>query len=175
MSTRYVSRRTYCILSFHIVLETLNESSTLVEKASVQGFRSFWRGGKWAASTYYTDGAIYNPASNSWTKINSTGAPSPCMLASVIWTGREMIVWGGDYSGYIERGDGAHYDPYTDTWTPTAASNALSPRYWHEVVWTGSEMTLWGGKEADSTGADYNFGDGKKYRCIPCFPFRLST
>jgi len=47
---------------------------------------------------YPNDGGRYNPAGNSWTAVSITGAPSARSYHTVVWTGREMIVWGG-YDG----------------------------------------------------------------------------
>ncbi len=67
-------------------------------------------------------------------------------MASV-WTGREMIVWGGDSpDGFFS--DGAAYDPTTDTWRLLAAS-PLSARNAPAAVWTGDEVLLWGGHGDD--------------------------
>lgn len=64
---------------------------------------------------------------------------------TAVWTGTEMIVWGG-YSGYS---DGAAYNLSTDTWrTLPAVTSTISGfygRYLHTAVWTGSKMIVWGG------------------------------
>ena len=61
---------------------------------------------------------------------------------TAVWTGSEMIVWGGVTPAQqpFERQDGARYDPATDTWSPLSLVNAPSPRYYHTAVWTGAEM-----------------------------------
>ena len=61
-----------------------------------------------------------------------------------MWTGSEMIVWGGmPIYGYLN--NGGRYDPATDSWTPTSTTNAPDARYSHTAVWTGNEMIVWGG------------------------------
>lgn len=72
-------------------------------------------------------------------------------MASV-WTGTEMLLWGGD--GHRQHDDGAAYDPRRASWRllphgPLAARNAPA------AVWTGKEMLLWGG---NATGNDYADG-----------------
>ena len=42
------------------------------------------------------DGGRYNPAANSWTAVSTTGAPAARDYHTAVWTGSEMIVWGGD-------------------------------------------------------------------------------
>jgi hypothetical protein len=65
---------------------------------------------------------------------------------SVIWTGEEVIVWGGEAgSDQISTfADGAAFDPAADTWRVIAAS-PLSPRTSHVAAWTGDEMLVVGG------------------------------
>ena len=94
------------------------------------------------------DGARYNPATNTWTAIPSTlaNAPAERFRHTAIWSGSQMIVWGGTgVSGYLD--DGARYDPATNTWTaiPNTLSNNPTARYGHTAVWTGTEMILWSG------------------------------
>ena len=61
-----------------------------------------------------------------------------------MWTGSEMIVWGGRMvSAYLNTG--GRYNPSTDSWTATTTTNAPAARYGHTAVWTGSEMIVWGG------------------------------
>ena len=61
-----------------------------------------------------------------------------------MWTGSEMIVWGGyGNSGYLNTG--GRYDPVTDSWTATSTINAPTGRWLHTAVWTGSQMIVWGG------------------------------
>src|SRR5262249_26086804 len=62
---------------------------------------------------------------------------------TAVWTGSEMIVWGGSNAPFLNTG--GRYNPATDTWTATTTANAPSPRQFHTAVWTGSEMIVWGG------------------------------
>ncbi len=54
---------------------------------------------------------------------------------STVWTGKELIVWGGwaDEHGDRRFDDGAAYNPSTDTWR-TIASAPLSPRHEHAAA-----------------------------------------
>ena len=49
-------------------------------------------------------GARYDPATDSWTPISIVGAPSPRRSHSAVWTGQQMIVWGGYYFGALAGG-----------------------------------------------------------------------
>jgi hypothetical protein len=40
-------------------------------------------------------GKRYNPATDSWTNMTTTGVPGARLLHTAVWTGTEMIVWGG--------------------------------------------------------------------------------
>jgi N-acetylneuraminic acid mutarotase len=112
----------------------------------------------------YTLPAISTPSvgcvDDTWTPSSLTDAPSPRELHTAVWTGSEMIVWGGfDGSSYFNTG--GRYNPTTDSWTATSTTNAPTGRKNHTAVWTGSEMIVWSG---------YTFGsylnDGGKYNPI---------
>ncbi len=90
---------------------------------------------------YFADGARYDPATNRWTPLNSSGAPTARSNHTAIWDGTEMIVFGG-YDGSNYLGDGGRYDPATDSWTALATTNAPAPRSNHSAVWTGTEMIV---------------------------------
>src|SRR5439155_19044196 len=67
-------------------------------------------------------------------------------LHSAVWTGTEMIVWGG-FEGLF--GDsvvntGARYNPSSDSWIVISTNGAPTPRAAHSAVWTGNEMIIWG-------------------------------
>src|SRR6266498_3312983 len=88
--------------------------------------------------------------------VDDTWRPSPIDGRSrhtAVWTGSEMIVWGGGTN------TGGRYNPATDSWLATTTANAPSARSGHTAVWTGSEMIVWGGL-GDSgylnTGGRYN-------------------
>lgn len=107
-------------------------------------------------------GARYDPATDTWTPITTTGAPSARYDAAAVWTGTEMIVWGGNgatSSTSQPLDTGARYNPVTNTWTPISTSGAPGARYAHTAVWTGKEMIVWGGLEASGnteTGGRYD-------------------
>lgn len=75
-----------------------------------------------------------------------TGPLVPRFFASGVWTGQEVIVWGGaDPPGDRLLSDGAAYDPATDRWR-VIADGPLTEREAHLAAWTGSEMLIWGGR-----------------------------
>jgi len=113
-------------------------------------------------STYLTTGGRYNPVSDSWLTTSLVGVPPlPRESPSAVWTGREMVVWGGMNSstiGYLDTG--GRYDPSADTWSATSIVNAPAARGGHTTVWTGSEMIVWGGTLALNSGGRYSLGLG---------------
>jgi N-acetylneuraminic acid mutarotase len=94
-------------------------------------------------------GYRYNPATDTWSRISAAGAPIARFRHTAVWTGTEMIVWGGfiSYIGAINTG--GRYNPTTDSWSPTSVgSNVSVPRYNHVAVWTGSQMIIYGGQSS---------------------------
>lgn len=104
-------------------------------------------GGSIAKPTFLGDGARYNPTTNTWSMLPTAHEPSPRFGESAVWTGQELIIWGGRQLGTSgELGDGARYNPATNTWTPIPPTNALGPRWGATAVWTGKYMLIWGGE-----------------------------
>ena len=99
----------------------------------------------------------YNPGTDSWTATSTTNAPVGRTQHTAIWSGSEMIIWGGqNFNGYLN--NGARYNPVTNSWTASSTTNAPGVRYSHTTVWTGSEMIVWGGWNGNAlnTGGRYN-------------------
>ncbi|KOX12480.1 hypothetical protein [Nocardiopsis sp. NRRL B-16309] len=71
---------------------------------------------------------------------------------SVVWTGDEVIVWGGRAGD--ELADGAAYDPHADTWRTIATPSGFTSRYGHTAVWTGEEMLVTQGRNAAGAESD---------------------
>jgi len=47
-------------------------------------------------------GGRYNPGTDSWTATSTTNAPEGRVYHTAVWTGSEMIVWGGtDFINYF--------------------------------------------------------------------------
>ena len=114
-------------------------------------------------------GARFNPLTGRWYPISSANAPTPRWGHGAVWTGREMIVWGGE--GSLDNGyrlstlnTGGRYDPVTDTWRSLDAASAPLARSGHSMVWTGNEALIFGGRTNiyDSTGR-YTVNSGVRY------------
>jgi len=80
-----------------------------------------------------------------WGATSVTGAvPAARYYHTAVWTGTEMIVWGGFTGSYLNTG--GRYNPATNAWTATSTgTNCPAGRYDHTAVWTGTEMIVWGG------------------------------
>jgi N-acetylneuraminic acid mutarotase len=95
---------------------------------------------------------------DSWSPV-FVGTASARYAHTSVWTGTEMIVWGG--TDNIPTNTGGRYSPSTDTWAAggTSYTNAPSARDYHTAVWTGAEMIVWGGIDTVgylNTGGRYN-------------------
>ena len=114
-----------------------------------------WNGYNVHLGELYGDGARYNPDANSWTPVASTNAPDARCYHTAVWTGSEMIVWGGANEPAYDQ-SGGRYNPATDSWTPTSLVDAPSQRSFHAAVWTGSEMIVQGGSFNVVAGGRYD-------------------
>ena len=97
--------------------------------------------------------------------------------AATVWTGKEMIVWGGSSRAAHERfwRDGAAYNPRTRQWRKLPRS-PLAARVRTVAVWTGQEMVVWGGvgnRGVVTDGAAYD-PRGNSWRRLPKPPFRFA-
>jgi len=114
--------------------------------------------GAWSWSS---EGLRYAPDTDSWSVMSTTNVPNPRNLMSAVWTGSEMIIWGGS-DAVLEAytNTGGRYRPSNNSWNPMAQS-ILSGRRSHSAIWTGSEMIVWGGfttgtNTTNRTGARYD-------------------
>ena len=109
--------------------------------------------GETTADSAVADGAAYNPVANTWTPLPE----APIVgrgLAAAVWTGDEMLVWGGSIDG-TSISDGAAYNPTTRVWRVLSGfsmANTIRPT----TIWTGSEMIVLEGVNGGNRGAAYN-------------------
>ncbi len=76
-----------------------------------------WGGGTESLSTSFNTGGRYDPATDSWTPTSTLNAPTARSGHSAVWTGTEMIVWGGGTESLSTSfNTGGRYDPATDSW-----------------------------------------------------------
>jgi len=97
-------------------------------------------------------GMIYDPTLDRWTPMSQEGQPDVVRVSSV-WTGSEMIVWGGcrdinESTGLLEcgeQGEGWAYNPQQNQWRNIASDGAPLGKVIPAATWTGSEMVVWSG------------------------------
>ncbi|NND03189.1 MAG: hypothetical protein HKN91_10415, partial [Acidimicrobiia bacterium] len=164
-----------------------------IEKATV------WTGTEVIVVSGSGWGRAYDPATDRWRDLPETPLEQravvptgPKPLISTVWTGEEMIVWGGWVRATGERAaqgftivwgrDGAAYDPATDQWRSLPEPPDTVDLSSTSAVWTGEEMIVWGAnfeawarsgpleEEPYLAGAAYNPAIDS-WRVIPTAPF----
>ncbi len=85
-----------------------------------------------------------------------------------VWTGRQLLVWGGQTTGLAAPGSyatpphGVAYDPARNRWSALPKS-PLSARNDVVAVWTGETMIIWGGERVGPP-FGVHVTDGAAYR-----------
>lgn len=110
------------------------------------------------ASPFESIIARYDPLTNAWQKLNNlpTGLLASKDRPTVLWTGTELLIWGGNGAT-----DGYRYNPISNSWTTMSAINAPTARNFYLSCFTGTELLIWGGLDATNgtalnTGFRYN-------------------
>jgi hypothetical protein len=105
-------------------------------------------------------GAVFNPATSTWTALPSTNQPAARTHATAVWTGSQMIVFGGQGAGFAKLNSGGAFDPVSNTWAPLPTTGAPSGRFAHTATWSGTQMVVFGGSapSATNTGGILNVG-----------------
>ena len=148
-----------------------NGSASEVPSARI-GHSSVWTGHEliiWGgalgtiagAGQYSASGGWYQPDADVWTAVSTLAAPGARRGQTAIWSGSEMIVWGG-FSGTEYLATGGRFSLASQSWHGLSVS-PLAPREGHVSIWTGNRMLIWGGRNDTSTlgdGALYNPGTG---------------
>jgi ankyrin repeat protein/N-acetylneuraminic acid mutarotase len=114
------------------------------------------------ADAHLNTGGRYDPSSDSWKSITAQGAPSKRCGHTLVWTGKEMIVWGGGNTTKALN-DGDRYSLVRNSWKPVGTDGAPSPRYGHVSVWTGKEMIVWGGTAREPQAQSDYYENGARY------------
>jgi N-acetylneuraminic acid mutarotase len=105
---------------------------------------------------YFNTGGKYNPSTDTWVATSTTNAPEARGGHTAVWTGGEMLVWGGaNASGNFNTG--GIYNPNLNGWAVINTANAPTGRAGHTAVWTGTDMIVWG-SSGDTTGGRYHRG-----------------
>ncbi|HYJ10823.1 MAG TPA: kelch repeat-containing protein [Polyangiaceae bacterium] len=125
------------------------------EKAAyaAMGSKVFVWGGNNSSGTELNTGAVYDPDANTWSAVGSGGTPpSARVLATAVWTGSVMVVWGGgDADSDNDYNTGSRYDPATDTWAVMSTVGAPTGRRAAYGFWTGSRVLFYSGFDQNGT------------------------
>jgi hypothetical protein len=139
-------------------MATLGAPSAREDGAAVwTGSRMVLWGGAQGSPDNSKTGGIYDPSLDVWVSapnLNAgTGAPLARNAHEVVWTGAEMIVFGGA-EVFNRLANGGIYVPATDTWRAAPAletgAGSPGPRSGHAQHWTGAAMLVWGGTDGPS-------------------------
>jgi N-acetylneuraminic acid mutarotase len=149
--------------------DTWTPTSTVNAPGPRQHHTAVWTGSRmlvWGGASDFSGdvllntGGSYDPVTDTWTALPTSGAPSGRRFHTAVWTGSQMLVWGGALDGTTGTGTntGGRYNPSTNSWTATATSGAPAARFGQSAVWTGSEMIVWGGAPTFFTATKLNTG-----------------
>ena len=101
----------------------------------------------------------YSPTSDEWSEVLTEGKPTVRSNAFAVWTGSNILIWGGLNKDGVGLIDGAAYDPTADQWTPlsdvappTARGREQFRSGW--TTWTNEEMFIVGGSDNNGVQAD---------------------
>jgi len=84
---------------------------------------------------WFNDGGRYDPITDTWLAVTTTGAPRARIQHTGVWTGTEMLVWGGNSPTNVFN-DGGRYNSETGSWLPIITQGAPAPRSGYTAVWT---------------------------------------
>src|ERR1041385_8698128 len=99
MERKQIRRRPIRTLALYMIQKQIPglPSAMLMRRRAGSNIQLYGRAAKWsfgAAKT--TTGALYDPKTDTWTSLSNANAPPGRFEHSVVWTGSEMVVWGGE-------------------------------------------------------------------------------
>lgn len=91
-------------------------------------------------------GAVFDGRKDAWRMVSDAGAPSPRMEAAAVWTGAELLVYGGqgkaaDGTTMVTLTDGGRYDPLRDRWTAIRGGPVFEGQV--DAMVAGDTVLLW--------------------------------
>lgn len=119
---------------------------------------AIWTGSKmivWGGVTSNTNptsgsntGKVFDPVAGTWTVCSTINAPTIRYGHSAVFSGTEMIVWGG-VSDDVYTQTGGRYNTTTNSWVATTLTNAPIARAGHIAAWCNNVMCIYGGSEGN--------------------------
>jgi hypothetical protein len=120
--------------------------------------RPVWTG---TEALFYPAGVAFDPVTDTWRRLAPAPHDPQHRQTAVVWTGSEMVVFGGGEVDSETAHQGAAYDPESDTWgaIPDApiGLNLLS------AAWTGEEVIVFGSLLNDRNIAETETSVGAAY------------
>lgn len=114
-------------------------------------------GGRSDSIELLNDGYRYIVSQDVWIPLYEELSPTDREAAKALWTGNEVIIWGGRSPSY-DTSIGGKYDPISNTWF-TIAQSPIVERSSFAFHWTGDKIIVWGGDDA----LGYYLNDGAFY------------
>ncbi len=112
-------------------------------------------------------GALYDPATNTWSPMNTANVPQRTVGFSAVWAAGRMVIFGGSYIYCVPpppplpqsctpvyptyTSSGGSYDPVSNSWTQfsgTIAGDQIS------AASSGTEAIFWGGVQCNQGGCE---------------------
>src|SRR5260370_25463615 len=97
--------------------------------------------GGYDGNSYVNTGGRYNPTADSWVATSTTNAPDGRDDHTAVWTGTQMVIWGGFNASSGVLNTGGSYNPGTDGLIATSAIHAPSAPERHTCERTGKNMS----------------------------------
>ncbi|MDI3291513.1 hypothetical protein [Polyangium sp. 15x6] len=99
-------------------------------------------------------GALYDPAMNKWSSMSTASAPNARTNTGWVWSGTEMLLFGGRPLGSGASSEGFGYDPAMNKWRSLSTQNAPTARYDAFTVWMNGTMLVHGGRDVAGAAFD---------------------
>jgi hypothetical protein len=169
---------------YDFATNTWKPTSTVNAPSPRMSAAATWAGSKFVVyggtgankSFNYGDGAMYDPATDTWTPLATDNAPAALYPHTMLWTGKRVLIWGNTAStdGSVVPASGAIFDPEKNAWgepitlanAPTFATNMYVG---YQQTWSGTQMLVWGGQLNDA-GPGWTFPNAGALYTPPCAP-----
>ena len=103
-------------------------------------------------------GYAYHAGTDSWRDLPLANGVRDLIGASSVWTGSDILTWGGKTSSTAFASFGRRYDPISNQWSLISTQDQLSVRMNAMTAWTGSQWFVFGGTDGLNS-----LADGRRY------------